>query len=528
MTAKEKLAARQAARAGAAPPRPAASGPDEASEQPRLKRPAAPKTAAKAKAPAAPKAKAKAAKAPARRPVAVGASSRETADLVPTNFCWSSVAETVGEMVNADAMTSDKAELALLGVRLPSLAAMILFGVTALPLSRFYRLVGSYGTNKSLFLDELARWVLLQGGFAAKIETENKDTAPFRNSLLQDPALISRYAVSPALTLQEWQRQLQTWIRVSEHELLRAQNANRKQARKQVSWTCPFLFGIDSLTAAASEKSFEKIRKEGAATQDFPRETQLISRYLMILPKLISRKPFLVVATNHAKPGQDEFGFPTMNVNGGKAPGFMESVEVCFEKKGKPKHLDPRYGGVRLKVSLLKSSIEDAARSIMLEAVWVKEILDRSTGKLRQRTWFDWHKATAECLTAQKKKDPAKWKEINDIVDLHPSEDGKTIWSKALGMKGKDAVSYSRFGCMLEERRDLIAQLQCVFGIAPIGAFRPGVDYQKQIDDERLRLPFEERLFKIVDLSEYSHIQDAFVECDGDDGDESDESEDAA
>lgn len=426
--------------------------------------------------------------------------------------------------INSGIVTSEQSEKMIVGIPMPSLAACFLFQHDVLTLGRNIMLIGLPGACKSALLTEFYRWVLLHKGQAIHCETENKDSPDLRNSLLNyDVRLMRRMIYQPADTQEDWMAAIEKWVDAAEKrfsKVIRRKKSKKKQgetadayrtrtAPKRMDgnpgWIYPMIFGVDSLTATSSDATVQAIRDKGAPERRWPIEASKLSDWAKTLAGKMRGRPFILGSTNHLKPGQDERGMPKDNVPGGKAMRFMNSVELKMVKIGRIK--TAACSGNMIKITCIKNALGQGDFSIVVALKWWWEI--DANGNAVQRTVWDWDTATIDCLLAQKAVEASRWRDINEIVDLHAADGGKrTIWSKTLGIPSSSPVRYAEAGKILESRRDIVEALYPLLHIKPRTKFTPGTDYtdiQAQLQRSADRM---ERVYTQSDLTSVGYLDD--------------------
>jgi RecA/RadA recombinase len=374
------------------------------------------------------------------------------------------VAKVAQETGSDDIVSADDMDKRIVGIPFPSFALSYLFGMTVWVLGRITELFGQEGSCKSSFLFEIMRWHAAQEALITLVENENKDAAILMKSLLANPRFAKRVKSHPTNSLQDWQKAITFWT----NQITDVQAKHGK--------LFPYCLGLDSLTATADEETIDKINSTGNADRGFAIEAYKISKYCKTLPDRMRQKPWSFIATNHLKPGTDAAGRPQDNVPGGKAMKFMASLRV---KMVRVKDVDTnQFGGVRIKFQIIKNSLAPSKRSIEAEMKW--RSYEYSPGVFRQQTYWDWDQATIDILLHTQTFNKTLWKQIQDVVDLHPANQ-KTIWSKALGIPKTHPVKYSVAGNMLENRPDLLDQLYPLFMISRYCPYEPGVDFDKML-----------------------------------------------
>lgn len=378
-----------------------------------------------------------------------------------------------------DLVIGSKADELQVGLPLPALCLRYLAQCDVFPLGRIWQLIGEEGTCKTALLDEILRWHMCFGGGGCIAETENKDAAELRSSILDyNPRWLNRLTIGPCNSLEEWQHFLTVNVNLARGYMDAAGGPGR---------TVPMMFGVDSLTSVDSQKEIEKTQKDGFASRGFGTIAMLISRFMRQgMARNFRGYPFSLVGTNHLKPSTDPIsGLPTENVPGGKAVPFMATYIISSKRIGDIDLQD--YGGVRLRMKMQKNSAGASRKSIEAEFLWWQQPLPSPDERGRtsiQRHGWDWHAASIEFLlkfeTTEGKK--TLFKQINDIVDLKARRTNKTVTSEALGLID---APYRAAGAALEARQDLLNRLYPILGINIGVKFIPGMDYRNLEEQAR-------------------------------------------
>lgn len=371
-----------------------------------------------------------------------------------------------------DLVVGSRADELNVGLPLPALCLRYLAQCDVFPLSRIWQIIGEEGTCKTALLDEILRWHMHFGGGGVIAETENKDAAELRSSILNyDERLLNRLTIGPCNSLEEWQQFMTVNVNVARGIM----DADGGPGR-----TVPMMFGVDSLTAVDSQKEIEKTQKDGFASRGYGTIAMLISRYMRQgMARNFRGYPFSLVGTNHLKPSTDPMtGIPTDNVPGGKAVPFMATYIIMNKRICDIDLAD--VGGVRLRLKLQKNSAGASRKYIEVDFLWWQQQLavpDSRGRTVIQRHGWDWHAATIDMLVRFENIDGKKtlFKALNAILRLDAKRSTKTVSSPVLGCEN---VPYRVAGEMLESRPDLLSQLYPLLGINIGVPFTPGIDYR--------------------------------------------------
>lgn len=354
------------------------------------------------------------------------------------------------------------------------LALQFLLQQEGFTLGRFTMLVGLPESCKSAFGYELCRIHRQAGGGFSLVETEKKDSPTLMRSIVgYDPG---RYTATYVKTAEEWQR----FDRES-MELLKPTMDKRLKPPRSIPW----LWLVDSLAGVTTERLAEKCNDEGAATLVQPQLACILNQFFKVMPHWVEDYPFSIVGINHLKLQKDQHGHNSIRqIQGGYAPRFAESLEiemVRMDRKQIDRRMRCREQGVRLGMTVAKNSTAARGPQVIVEMLWYFEEVELPTGELAevQRTYFDWPSAAIELLI-KPPLDAASCREVDAIVDLHPSSKDRTVWSDALGIPESDPLSYREAGIILEGRRDIVEALYKPLGIRRRNMFQTGVSFKEQ------------------------------------------------
>lgn len=356
------------------------------------------------------------------------------------------------------------------GIPFPALCLRYLFQISALPLSRMLQVAGEEGSAKSAFVTEVSRWALENNGLYFLAENENKDTRNMRSSIYGwDPISLSRVIDKPTTSLQEWQRFLTAAMQNAAKAQLLAEGPGR---------TVPVLFAVDSLMGTSPEEEQLKIATMGAASKGFADAANLIARWLRSTPKMLADFPFLLLATNHAKPGTDAMGHQITNVPGGKGFKFMETFELHLKRVGDIRKKAAQ--GLRVKLKMVKNSSGPGRCTMEANLLW--KMVSDENGQARQYSAWDWHTASIDLLMSFD-SEPYKRDAIRDITGIQVKESDRAkqlAYSDILGVPKGEPIPYYQMSQILEERPDVLKELYKVLHISTCPVFQVGKDYLEQ------------------------------------------------
>lgn len=398
----------------------------------------------------------------------------------------------------------------VIGLQLPALSLRYLFANDVFPLGRVIQVLGRTGSFKSAFVYDMARWTMAHDGLFQYLECENKDAPDLRASILENrpewylpPNRGGRTLYVECGNSQDWQSAIV--------ECLDAYDKAYSTAKGH-SFTEPLLIGLDSFAGSASVSVSEAVSKAGFAEAGYggARNAAELKTFMQTQNHRLRNKPVTLVGTNHLlqRIGQTMPGRPPEEyAPGGRALEHVQTMTFKLQKIAGIKKLT--HGGARLKIKLIKNGLGPAERTIEVECLWQYEVDEQ--GEQYQRTYWDWHAASINVLLQQQKDSATTWKKIQEIVDIHPATQGRA-WSKELGVSSKEPVKLTVLGRMLEDRSDLLEALYSVFFIKRRTAFRPGEDFEAQIERADRCPASASNIYSAVDMGDLTYISEELEE----------------
>ena len=350
------------------------------------------------------------------------------------------------------------------GVPIPCLALRELIESNVWPLSRFTQSGGPFGSYKSSFIFELARWYLLNGGWVAGIDTENKVSESLMWSILppefrdpERPDLQSRVCLLGANTINEWQQMLTRYVDIID---------NTRPNLPQY----PGLLYVDSMMGVDCAESVEKLRANGEAVgRNFSEAPLLISNFFRTMPSLLTGLPITIHASHHEKVDLNSPGGNTMRRAGGVAPDYYATLDLQFKRRagttviGQAAEYEPipsrPYHARTVVLKVRKSSMGTDHKQLTTLIKWRFE---HSGDTMQQHTWWDWHGASADLMArrTQQLEDAG----IMDVKQVKKPGVGSMMFSDALGIKESDAIPADEFGEAME-KHELMPAINACFGV---------------------------------------------------------------
>lgn len=422
-----------------------------------------------------------------------GANRGKTVD----SFFARQAAEARKKFGHKSVFLGSESETLVIGIPCPALAFEYVIAQDCFPLGLVMQIVAKHGVGKSGLLAEFGRWFDLAGGGMVLCENETKFNPHWYTSIM-GKEVYDRMVMHRCKSVEGWQRHLTFGIKN-----MRADMMGTKE-KPGPGRSFPVLFGVDSIMGKMSEENQEKIvgkaadpkkGKKGskpttgegfAQARSFPIEAGSITKYMRTVPQLMDDWPFSLVLINHLRMKTDDMGNAERNKTGGEQVNFQESFELEIKKIGghAKKIAAADFEGVPLQISCEKNSFGPTGRKIQVRLLWWHEP-DPITGRPFQKTVWDWDWATVHLLNSLLNGDAstylkAKLKKMDFHIDITSAGDvDNGAWSETLGMKEKEALTWSEVGAMIREDDKLMDQLRDALGIAR----RPLLtgDYMKQL-----------------------------------------------
>jgi hypothetical protein len=404
-----------------------------------------------------------------------------------------------------DLIVAGMARSLVVGIPLPALSLKYLVQSSVLPVGRLYQIIGLEGSCKSSLLADMMRWVLINLGYGMVYEVEAKDIAELREAIWEyNPVWLNvRALIHQCSSMDSWMKSLET-------EVDEVKKYNEGYGGSPgVGWRNPYIYGVDSFTAAATEETIDKLGKEGPG-RGHPMEANYISQYGRSLPDKLRGTSIIIAGTNHLKPKRDDRGNEISNSPGGRAFKFMESTEIEMAKQSKYKLA--QQSGVWLRIKTMKNSLGEGGKAIRATLVWDWRWNEKRQDWL-QHAAFDWHSATVEMLRdfETDKNSKATWNAICDIIDINTTKSGR-FWSPRLGIPEDKAVPRHEFGRAIDYDGDLQTELYPILGITRRSVFRPNVPLRETIRiasaEADAQLPNYYEQFD-RDLNEFAEVTEA-------------------
>ena len=343
-------------------------------------------------------------------------------------------------------MAASEMDNLIVGIPCPALVFEYIIAQDCFPLGLVFHLSGATNTNKSALLSEFFRWFLLAEGLGNLFEVESKISTDFLPSIVGYD-MAKHIMVDNCVSVEDWQAHLQYWLQ--EHKIaLTGTKENPGPGR-----TVPILFGVDSIMGKEAWETQEKVRDVGAGGRAFPLAALSITQFMKTVPGDLTGWPFAICLNNHRKAGTDDKGHEVWRTGGGSGVGFQESFELATSiRKSNIECAD--WKGRIINIKCWKNSYGDTYRNADTRILWWEELDAAASAEAgrqiwRQKTVWDWHWATVKLLTTLEGQEKARLDDAFHIRAVKTSEVENTAWSKNLGMKAEDAVSWAQLGAVI-------------------------------------------------------------------------------
>lgn len=394
-------------------------------------------------------------------------------------------------------------ETAMCGIEVPSLALQYLLNSRVLPFSKMIEIFGAPGAGKSTFLYEIMRWSLQAGGFAYLGETEQKDSVDIRRAICKwNKNFLDRISIKYDVTLEGWVNQLNDAI------------THYDKLYEKYGPSFPVVYGIDAVTSAGTERSFEEFQNEGCGTERVAELANRLTSYVRNLPGRIKDKPACLVFVNHAKQkigATAGFG-DEAETPGGKAVKYYSLIRLELKYIGQDKRVNSTTRKIKIKVR--KNGIQEAGKEMLVRLRYTKTPDPVDPEKSILQVEWDWDTADIEFLLDQlkgKEGGAERKKAVSAIIDLNETKLGTegAVWSNALGISEEDPVTLKEAGRILHQNEELMERLRGFFLTTNSVCFVSGnnltelSDQAKKDEDEHLQA-ISNALYKDVVRSEIS------------------------
>jgi RecA/RadA recombinase len=284
------------------------------------------------------------------------------------------------------------------GIPINNLALQYLLTSTVLPLERIIGLSGPKGSGKSALSYELLDMVIGAQGIGHLVETENKTNKILVESFLDKNMDLLRF-----------------------DRCKQMEDAHKRLTGSLRDYTkmCPernvaMCVVLDSLVGNRSAEFLKKMDQDGHGDRSFSKEALIIGQLFDALPDYLTDVPILFLYTNHEKQ-KIETGFGAGGGNkkrnpGGDAPAFHATYHIRVSKIAKLTSKTEPGNTVLLKTE--KNSMGIDGRRIEVNYRW--DVFEDEDGYSKQKSWFDWNKATCDLLAG----DAIPRTVINEFLDV--------------------------------------------------------------------------------------------------------------
>jgi len=374
-------------------------------------------------------------------------------------FSAESVLEVKKKFGSDTVMTASDTSNLIIGIPCPAMAFEYVIAQDVFPVGLILQLVGPPSAGKSTLLAEIFRWFILADGLGNLCEVESKISPDLLPSIIT-PEKASRVALNFCDSVESWQQRVLFWINHYKKTMVGT------KLEPGPGRTIPVCLGVDSIMGKPALGTQEKVHKEGHGSRQFPEEALIITQWMKTVPQLLVGWPFALVLNNHLKKGKDNDGKDVRRTGGGEGTNFQESFELEVTKKVEQISCADWDGRV-INIKCYKNSFGPTYRSADVRYLWWEEENEDKPGTFRQKTVFDWHWATVRLLTTLQGREAAALKQILHLkpLSIAISNAENLVWSSTLGIKEKDAVSWSEMGRLIAEDSDLLDAIRQAIGI---------------------------------------------------------------
>lgn len=392
----------------------------------------------------------------------------------------------IGEIFQSVADKFGKAiidpNVSIMCLPLPSLSARILFQNEGFILGKLVHIVGEEASFKSTFSVEIARWHILQNGFAATLHTESRPNNEIIAGVL-GANNTDKHHMFVCDTLEEWQALLLSIT---------------KEVKEKYSELTPLCITVDSVlgcNAAATNKDIEKV---GYATTRFAVEARSVADYLRTYARLLYGTPFTVCLINHRKFRAGGYMGQVIKTSlGGNEIRYYASFQIELAISSQRQVLGPltRFD---ITATIEKNTYGQPNISLVIPV----EIRNEPEGII---VHFNWAAATARLLSKfdniRTRPTDATIKKIREICDVNERSGGSKgtlYYSKTLDIPNTSAVTAQELNQILEDRLDILDELYKVLGIRKRYIYNPELSFSENL---RLATEFEKNKNTIEDAT---------------------------
>lgn len=362
---------------------------------------------------------------------------------------------TAKEKFGAENVFGGKEDLSKLcaGIPTPSLPIEFVMANDVLPFC-LMMLAGSWGSCKTSLMLEFFRWIYELGGFNFHIDTELKFDGDFAHRIMRAGEDEQPFVPSRADSLEEWQKM---WLHYADEAMKMMRGTKEEPGPGK---RIPIGIGLDSLAAAVSEATKEKIRKEGCASRGYATEALLHKSFFNTAISIQSKYPFILMVVNHLKTKTDDKGFEHTYTLGGGNVNFRESLEF-HNSVWRSKFKNSQFEGIGVKIACAKNSFGPTHRSIKTRFLWWFE-KNEDTGKDVQQVVWDWDWAICNLLHEAEGVYGQRLKDFDLRIKVKsPTADIECLANlRALGMGKEEYLPWQEVGRMIHENPEVCSRIR--------------------------------------------------------------------
>lgn len=359
-------------------------------------------------------------------------------------------------------LVNDEARARKYGIEVPSLALQYALASNVLFMEGVILLAGKQACHKSSMAFEIARWVLMSGGFARLYETEGKYSPGLAEQLIGDIRTERSWQVLSCSALDQWCESLSKSIRLYRDHFILDRKLKRGENRVP---PIPACFIVDSLTGKATEGNIAAFEKEGQSQNVQGMSMAKAITYLLQSVNL-SYMPWYVVVVRHLKKSADGGLYVQAHrTTGGAAMDFHGGVDLRMSVINSQRGVDWGYNIVKFKCQ--KNAFGANLNECAVRFSW--QFVTGPAGPIQVPKW-EWDLSTAEFLADCSIASVSDICRVERVSGTTSSREPKFNCS-SLGLKGCCGDDLG----MAVRSSGVMAQLQDALGINRWPVFDPAV-----------------------------------------------------
>lgn len=347
-------------------------------------------------------------------------------------------------------------------IPMPALCLEWLLGITGWPLGPIpVQLAGKESSCKSLFLLEIQRWCAEVGGGGDFYDHESK----FKQRMLQLILEDNWRRITPfnCKNIEDWQNHLQRRIHFYQDTMM----GNEKQPGPGKIF--PIALGVDSVMGKSTEKSQQRVQKDGHGSRGYPEAATIITDYMKTIVNDLEDWPFTVVFVNHSKDSIPQ------NVNEKSrrtTPGSQQlrhTLGLDIEFKASKTQMVSAFEYVHVTLETKKNTMGPTHRKIRTRTRNWNDPEQLPDGKEVTHNFLRWDWAWAEIDFLVNSLEQARLAHCLKRADFHLQLTKKgvnyEVWSKTLGIPKTSPVEAVDAFDLLHKDTKLLQHLRAHLGI---------------------------------------------------------------